>query len=119
MSGGTITGNETGVEFMNQNEGTATFTVSGNVSITGNTDEDVSLYYNGNFINPIHIGGALASTARIGVYTDCSVGDSEIKAFTVGLKGRGTRENFELKTSQAIVLVNLEDGEMAVATLIR
>lgn len=114
MSGGTITGNNAGV---NVSSATATFTVSGNVDITGNTTKDVNMYYDyqSSTLNPIHIGGTLASTARIGIYTDCSVGDSEAKAFTVGLKGRGTRENFNLKTSQAIVLVNLEDGEMAVA----
>ena len=119
MSGGTITGNETGVEISHNpsDNKVPTFTVSGNVNITGNTDEDVNMYYDyqSSTLNPIHIGGTLASTARIGVYTDCSVGDNEAKAFTVGLKGRGTRENFNLKTSQAIVLVNLEDGEMAVA----
>ena len=114
MSGGTITGNAEGVKV---NSATAMFIVSGNVDITGNTKKDVNMYYDyqSSTLNPIHIGGTLASTARIGVYTDCSVGDSETKAFTDGLKGRGTRENFNLKTSQAIVLVNLEDGEMAVA----
>jgi hypothetical protein len=119
MTGGTITGNETGVEISHNpsDNKVPTFTVSGNVNITGNTDKDVNMYYDyqSSTLNPIHIGGTLASTARIGVYTDCSVGDNEAKAFTVGLKGRGTRENFNLKTSQAIVLVNLEDGEMAVA----
>lgn len=114
MTGGTITGNAVGVDV---NSATATFTVSGNVNITGNTTKDVNMYYDdqSSTLNPIHIGGTLASTARIGVYTDCSVGNSEAKAFTDGLKGRGTRENFNLITSQAIVLVNLEDGEMAVA----
>ena len=114
MTGGSITANAVGVDV---SSATATFTVSGNVDITGNTTKDVNMYYDdqSSTLNPIHIGGTLASTARIGIYTDCSVGDSEAKAFTVGLKGRGTRENFNLKTSQAIVLVNLEDGEMAVA----
>ena len=112
MTGGMITGNSTGVNIASDY---ATFIVRGNINITGNTLKDVNMYYNGDFFNPIYISGMLAITARIGVYTDCSVGDREAKAFTCGFKGRGTRENFNLKTSHAIVLVNLEDGEMAVA----
>ena len=117
MTGGTITCNEVGVGV---NSANATFIVSGNVNITGNTDEDVNMYYDyqSSTLNPIKIGGKLASTARIGVYTDLT--DTNIEAnqtlvFTDGLKDKGTRENFVRNNvgSSSLFLANLESGEMA------
>ena len=115
MTGGTITCNEVGVEV---NSANATFIVSGNVNITGNTMKDVNLKYSGSNFNPIMIGGKLASTARIGVYTDLT--DTNIEAnqtlvFTDGLKDKGTRENFVRNNvgSSSLFLANLESGEMA------
>ena len=115
MTGGTITCNEVGVGV---NSANATFIVSGNVNITGNTMKDVNLKYSGSNFNPIMIGGKLASTARIGVYTDLT--DTNIEAnqtlvFTDGLKDKGTRENFVRNNvgSSSLFLANLESGEMA------
>lgn len=117
MSGGTIKRNITGVDVTSA---TATFIVSGNVNITGNTTKDVNMYYDyqSSTLNPIHIGGALNEAARIGVYTDrhqSNTDPNQILAFTDGLKGYGTRENFVRNNvgDGSLYMVNLESGEMA------
>ncbi len=121
MTGGTITGNSIGVHIYSAS---STFTVSGNVNITDNTERDVSLYYDDMYpndrFNPIHIGGALASTARIGVYTNRNqnnLGYNQILVFTDGLKGRGMRENFVRNNvgEESLYMANLESGEMALS----
>ncbi len=122
MTGGTITGNSVGVYIKSAS---STFTVSGQVNITGNTEngktQDVFLYYDDRKSNPIHIGGALASTARIGVYTNRDQNNlppyNKILAFTDGLKGRGMRENFVRNNvgEESLYMANLESGEMALS----
>ena len=110
MTGGTITGNDSGVMFM---EASTTFTVSGNVNITGNTERDVSLFYQQNF-TPIHIGGELAGTARIGVWTDQDALDIAGKIFTEGLNGNGSKANF-VSNNADLVVVTDTSGELALA----
>ena len=110
MTGGTITGNDSGVIFM---EASTTFTVSGNVNITGNTERDVSLFYQQNF-TPIHIGGELAGTARIGVWTDQDAVDIAGKIFTKGLNGNGSKANF-VSNNADLVVVTDTSGELALA----
>ena len=111
MTGGTITGNTVGV---NISSASSTFTVSGNVNITGNTTNDVSLYYEGDSksFNPIHIGGPLASTARIGVSTDKNAGIIDGKTFTEGLDGNGSRANF-VSNIDDLEVVTTTSGELA------
>ena len=118
MTGGSITGNETGVNVGSAN---ATFTVSGNVNITGNTEEDVSLNYSGSNFNPIHIGGTLASTARIGIniddYTANAITGSVVMVFTDGLEGKGTKQNFVLNGRAGHALATTESGEIALGAI--
>lgn len=88
MNGGTITGNNTGVNIASSS---ATMTVSGNVNISGNTSRNVNLIWDGSLnsvggFTPIHIGGKLKPSARIGVYTDLDADNANSKAFTNGLK---------------------------------
>ncbi len=113
MTGGTITGNRVGV---NINVASSTFTVSGNVNITGNTTKDVNLYYDrGNErINPIHIGGALASTARIGVWANQVFGRIDGKTFTEGLDDNGSRANFVSNIDDLVVVTTI--GELTFAS---
>jgi uncharacterized repeat protein (TIGR02543 family) len=121
MSGGTITGNKTGVEFnYNPIESNGpTFTVSGNVNITGNTTKDVNMYYKGSSFIPIHIGGTLASTARIGInipdYAANAITGDVVKVFTSGLSGYGTKQNFVLNGRDGHAIVTTADGELAIA----
>ena len=116
MTGGTITGNDVGVDV---NSATAMFTVSGNVNITGNTTKDIYLYYNGSSFIPIHIGGTLASTARIGInisdYAANAITGDVVKVFTSGLSGYGTRQNFVLNGRDGLAIVTTTDGELAIA----
>ena len=116
MSGGTITANAVGVDV---NSATAMFIVSGNVSITGNTTKDVSLKYNGNFINPIHISGALNEAARIGIniddYAANAITGSVVMVFTDGLKGYGSKQNFTLNGRDGHTLVTDGPGEVGIA----
>ena len=117
MTGGSITGNAVGVGVYSAN---AKFTVSGNVNITGNTDKDVNMKYNIMDFYPIHIGGALASTARIGInIPDAAAtyitGDA-VKVITDGLKGKGTKQNFVLNGRDGLALVPEADGEVGIAT---
>ena len=123
MTGGTITGNNGGVLM---DDKTATFTVSGNVNITGNTVYDVLPYpyYNdldGNVLTPVTIGGALASTARIGIniydyFAEKYIIGDAVKLFTTGLPGNGTRQNFVLNGRDGHRLVIPASGEMGIAT---
>ena len=89
MNGGTITGNNTGVNIASSS---ATMTVSGNVNISGNTSRNVNLIWDGSLndnqggFTPIHIGGKLKPSARIGVCTDLDADNANSKAFTNGLK---------------------------------
>ena len=89
MNGGTITGNNTGVNIVSSS---ATMTVSGNVNISGNTSRNVNLIWDGSLndnqggFTPIHIGGKLKPSARIGVCTDLDADNANSKAFTNGLK---------------------------------
>ena len=89
MSGGTITGNNTGVNIASSS---ATMTVSGNVTVSGNTSRNVNLIWDGSLndnqggFTPIHIGGKLKPSARIGVCTDLDADNANSKAFTNGLK---------------------------------
>ena len=119
MTGGSITGNAVGVDV---NSANATFTISGNVNITGNTKnsitKNVCLNYYGDHFNPIRIGGALHEDARIGVYTDLTdtyISSDQTLTFTAGLKGKGTRENFVRNNvgNNSLFMANLENGEMA------
>ena len=117
MTGGTITGNYIGVDIKSAS---STFTVSGQVNITGNTDRDVSLYYDmdndiGDFcFTPIHIDGPLATTARIGVWTNQDVSDINGKTFTKGLNGNGSKANFVSNKSDLVVVTEMS-GELAFA----
>lgn len=116
MSGGVITGNQVGVNALSSPSGT--FTVNGNVNITGNTVKDVFLYFDSNF-NPIHIGGKLNDAARIGIdildaAADAITGDV-VKVFTDGLEGYGTKQNFVLNGRDGHALVTKADGEVAIA----
>ena len=115
MNGGTITICNTGV---NINSATAAFNVSGNVNITGNKLQNVSMYCNGSVVNPIHIVGALASTSRIGLHTgfDASLlSPSQTLILTDGLKDRGAKENFVYGDESQLKLVTLESGELALS----
>ena len=122
MTGGSITGNAVGVDV---NSANATFTVSGNVNITGNTKNsittDVSLNYDyqSSTLSPIHIGGALNEAARIGIdILDAAAGaitGDVVKVFTDGLEGKGTKQNFVLNGRDGHALVNKADGEVAIA----
>ena len=119
MTGGTITDNGTGVEISSTD---ATFTVSGNVNITGNEDGyDVCLRADG---QPIHIGDdGLAATARIGVKCAYPLNEGTLKPLTSGLNGKGTKSNFVLnKTDDPddddyrdyyYTIVTTDDGELA------
>ena len=113
MTGGTITGNYTGVEISSTD---ATFTVSGNVNITGNEDgNDVCLLADG---QPIQIGDdGLAATARIGVKCAYTLNEGTLKPFTSGLHDKGTRSNFVLNktddTEYYYTIVTTDDGELA------
>ena len=120
MSGGSITGNDVGVEFMSEDNAFATFAVSGNVNITGNTTSDVDLYYNDGNFNPIHIAGALHEDARIGVNIDnymanTIITDDIVKVITDGLEGKGTKQNFVLNGRDGHALVIPASGELGIA----
>ena len=123
MTGGSITSNGVGV---GMDDKTATFTVSGNANITGNTTSDVYLYgyydsdLNENVFTPVTIGGALATTARIGIniedyYANYITGDA-VKTVTSGLSGNGTRQNFVLNGLAGHALVIDGSGELAITT---
>ena len=122
MTGGTITGNETGVNVGSAN---ATFTVSGNVNITGNTKNsittDVSLNYDyqSSTLSPIHIGGALNEAARIGIniddYAASAITGDVVKVITNGLEGKGTKQNFVLNGRDGHALVINATGEVGIA----
>jgi hypothetical protein len=122
MTGGTITGNAVGVDV---SSATATFTVSGNVDITGNTKNsittDVSLYYDGTSFNPIRIGGALDEAARIGIniddYAANAITGSVVMVFTDGLKGYGSKQNFTLNGRDGLALATTESGEIALGAI--
>ena len=111
MTGGTITGNGIGVK----NDYSTTFTVSGNVNITGNTEWDVRLDYELNYdwnFNPIHIDGELAGTARIGVWTNQNADKIKGKTFTDGLNGNGSKANF-VSNNNELEVVTTARGELA------
>ncbi|MBO7417909.1 MAG: hypothetical protein J6U14_03115, partial [Bacteroidaceae bacterium] len=114
MTGGTITGNYIGVDIKSAS---STFTVSGQVNITGNTEHDVSLVYYKNTFTPIHIDGPLAPTARIGVWTGKDVSGINGKTFTEGLNGNGSKANFVSNNNdlEVVVVTNMEtmSGELA------
>ena len=118
MTGGTITGNGRGVKIVSAD---ATFTVSGNVNITGNDDgDDVCLKYEDYSFNPIHIGeDGLAATARIGVKRGADWGGGGIKPFTSGLRDKGTRSNFVLNDAvnpnDPYYMVTASNGELGFA----
>ena len=117
MTGGNITANEYGV-YVNTVNATATFTVSGNVNITGNTSKDI--YYDNLNSKPIYIGGTLASTARIGIniengFVSNFTSFGYVWPLTSGLPGRGTKQNFVLNGDQGLALVIPASGELAVA----
>ena len=123
ISGGTITGNDKGVYNLDDGDSStaSTLTVSGSPVISGNT-EDVSLLYvyENNNIVPITIGGALTSQASIGISTDQDADDVKGKAFTSGLEGKGSADNFFLHSSVtdlAIVTIGSELGFAKKATL--
>ncbi len=111
MTGGTITGNYIGVDIK---FASSTFTVSGQVNITGNTEHDVSLVYYEDTFTPIHIDGPLAPTARIGVWTDQDVSGINGKTFTKGLNGNGSKANFVSNKSDLVVVTDTS-GELAFA----
>ncbi len=121
MQGGSITGNDEGVCVYS---GSVSFTVSGDVDITGNESTDVDLYFimatsvdDPASFNPIHIGGELADTAKIGVYTDRDINVFNEKAlpFTEGLKGNGGKENFLLNGRDDIRIGTSKDGELVLS----
>lgn len=112
MTGGSITGNSIGV---NISSASATFTVSGDVNITGNTEKNVRLYYRNDNFTPIHIGGELASTARIGVWTDQNADGINGKVITDGLPGNGSMANFVISGRTDIVLTIDGSGELIFA----
>ncbi len=124
MTGGTITGNETGVNVGSAN---ATFTVSGNVNITGNTKNsittDVSLNYDyqSSTLSPIHIGGALNEAARIGIniddYAASAITGDVVKVITNGLEGKGTKQNFVLNGRDGHALVTNANGELTIGKI--
>lgn len=115
MTGGSITGNEYGVII----DPDATFTVSGNVNITGNTLWNI-LFDSLLQPNPIYIGGTLASTARIGIHINSNLISNFthtglVWSLTSGLPGRGTKQNFVLNVNQGLALVIPASGELAIA----
>ena len=123
MTGGSITGNDVGVYMDDE---TATFTVSGNVNITGNTTKDVYLYgyydydHDEFIFTPVTLGGALATTARIGigiydVYATNYITGDAVKTVTSGLPGNGTRQNFVLNGCDGHALVIDGNGELGIA----
>ena len=123
MTGGSITGNDVGVYMHDE---TATFTVSGNVNITGNTTKDVYLYgyydydHDEFIFTPVTLGGALATTARIGigiydVYATNYITGDAVKTVTSGLPGNGTRQNFVLNGCDGHALVIDGNGELGIA----
>ena len=76
--------------------------------------------YGNNNIVPIIIGGALTSQASIGISTDQDADDVKGKAFTSGLEGKGSADNFFLHSSVtdlAIVTIGSELGFAKKATL--
>lgn len=112
MNGGTITGNNTGVNIASSS---ATMTVSGNVNISGNTSRNVNLIWDGSLnsvggFTPIHIGGKLSPSARIGVYTDLDADAVNGKVFTSGLKlneetPNGSASNFFVSGRSDLAIV--------------
>ena len=109
-----ITGNGKGVSIYSAD---ATFTVSGNVNITGNT-QDVGLWYEYDSFKPIHIGSdGLAATARIGVKRGAGWGKDDIKPFTSGPRDKGTKNNFVcndvVDSDDPYFMVTALSGEMA------
>ena len=105
MSGGTITGNVTGVDIGSDN---VTFTVSGNITISGNTSKDVILKWDGvtsSGFKPIHIDGSLSPSARIGVWTDKNAVEGIDKVFTSGLGGNGSAANFFVSGRSDLAIV--------------
>ena len=121
MTGGSITANAVGVDV---NSATATFIVSGNVNITGNTKNsittDVSLNYDdqSSTLNPIHIGGALNEAARIGINISDAAANAitgnVVMVFTDGLKGKGSKQNFTLNGRDGHKLVIVGTGEVGI-----
>ena len=115
MTGGTIEENGSGVDIVSAD---ATFTVSGNVNITRNNDGyDVCLKYEDGSFNPIHIDEeGLAATARIGVRGG-GLGEGEVKPFTSGLPGKGTKSNFvcndAVDPDEHYFMVTAPSGELA------
>jgi uncharacterized repeat protein (TIGR02543 family) len=116
MTGGTITCNDVGVEV---NSANATFIVSGNVNITGNTMKDVNLKYSGSNFNPIMIGDALNEAARIGINISDAAANAitgdVVKIITNGLEGKGTKQNFVLNGRDGLALVINATGEVGIA----
>lgn len=113
MNGGTITGNDTGVNIASSS---ATMTVSGNVNIAGNTSRNVNLIWDGSLndnqggFTPIHIGGKLKPSARIGVCTDLDADAVNGKVFTSGLKlneetPNGSASNFFVSGRSDLAIV--------------
>jgi len=111
MTGGSITGNYIGVDIASAS---AIFTVSGDVNIMGNTEHDVPLIYDNDAdaFTPIHIGGELASTARIGIWTDQNADYIYGKVITDGLPGNGSKANFVINGRTDIGLTIDESGEL-------
>ena len=115
MSGGTITGNLINSDFGGSVYLDESFKLSGNVNITGNINKqskpaDYYILWDWEELcfRKINIAGNLDSNARIGVlpasYEDMS------GAFTEGLKGKGTAENFVSNDPLYYVDLN-SDGE--------
>ena len=120
MQGGSIKGNLEGVVITFPS---ASFNVSGDVDITGNTDKDISLFrLEGGKFNPIHIEGPLAETARIGIYAEGDADDftayeseeeNEDIVFTDGLKDNGNIDNF-VSNREDLAFGVSENGELAI-----
>ncbi len=118
ISGGTITGNDVGVHIDDDFDpytSAPTLTVSGSPVIKSNTSADVSLAYDGWYLTlcPIIIGGALTAQASIGISTRQSADNVNGMAFTSGLEGKGSADNFFLHpsmTNHAIVTIGSELG---------
>lgn len=105
ITGGTITGNATrtgnggGIYYTD-----GTVTLSGSPVITGNSayDDDNNLYINGNY--SLTVNGVLTENAKIGV----RIKTMNSNAFTNGLSGNGTAENFISDDSDYEVRLNPE-----------
>lgn len=120
ITGGTITGNYSktgnggGIYYTGKD---TVINISGSPVITGNTayGGDNDLFISNDSIGTVNITGELDKNARIGI---CENSYATNPAFTVGLPGRGTLDNFVNNNEGKVDIVYNEEGEACTVPLL-